>query len=256
MGLILSQGDAGARWWETRTSVPIDLLAFMARLPRLALGGHAHHVLQRGHSRQAIFIDDADRQAYLEALREAAANLRVAVHGYVLMGDHVHLLITPPDADAVGRLMQAIGRRYVAGFNRRHGRSGSLWEGRFRATVIEPVPHLLGCLRYLEQNPVRAGLTASAADWPWSSAAHHLGRRRDGVISEPSPWWALGNTPFDREHAWRRLLDEPMSLRDVQQYTDSVLKGWALGSGAFLAEIGTQTDRPLQARPRGRPSRA
>jgi putative transposase len=228
----------------------------MARLPRLALAGYAHHVLQRGHSRAPVFLDDADRQAYLESLREAAATLKVAVHGYVLMPDHVHLLLTPPDAQALGRLMQAIGRRYVAGFNRRHGRSGTLWEGRFRATVLEPEPHLLGCLRYIEQNPVRAGQVHAAAEWPWSSAAHHLGRRRDLLITEPAPWWSLGNTPFDRELAWRTQLEEPLPARQVDAYTDSALKGWALGSGAFLAQIAGQTERPLQPRPRGRPARS
>lgn len=228
----------------------------MARLPRLALGGHPHHVLQRGHSHQPIFADDADRQAYLEALREAAATLQVAVHGYVLMPDHVHLLVTPPEGGAVGRLMQSLGRRYVAGFNRRHGRSGTLWEGRFRATVLETQPHLLGCLRYIEQNPVRAGLVVHAADWPWSSAPHHLGRRRDPLIREPGVWWDLGNTPFDREIAWRARLDDLMGPRETALYTDSVMKGWALGSGSFLAELGGLTARPLQARPRGRPPKS
>lgn len=225
----------------------------MARLPRLALAGYAHHVLQRGHSRGPVFLDEADRLAYLEALREAAANLKVSVHGYALMDDHVHLLVTPPDADALGRLMQAIGRRYVAGFNRRHGRSGSLWEGRFRATVLETVPHLLGCLCYIEQNPVRAGRVPVAGDWPWSSAAHHVGKRRELLITEPATWWALGNTPFERELAWRARLDEPLLASEVRAYTDSAQRGWALGSGAFLAQIAGQTERPLQPRPRGRP---
>jgi len=228
----------------------------MARLPRLALAGHPHHVLQRGASGRPVFVDDADRQAYLDALREAAATLRVAVHGYVLMDDHVHLLLTPPDDAAVGRLMQALGRRYVAAFNRRHGRSGSLWEGRFRATLLETQPHLLGCLRYIEQNPVRAGRVAHAAEWPWSSAAHHLGHRRDPLIVEPAVWWHLGNTPFDRETAWRARLDDFMGPREARPYTDSVVKGWALGSGAFLAQLAAMTDRPLAARPRGRPRKA
>lgn len=227
----------------------------MARLPRLALAGHPHHVLQRGASRLPIFVDDVDRQAYLDALREAAATLRVAVHGYVLMDDHVHLLLTPPEDATLGRLMQSLGRRYVAGFNRRHGRTGSPWEGRFRATIVEPEPHLLGCLRYIEQNPVRAGRVAHAGDWPWSSAAHHLGRRRDPLIVEPPAWWRLGNTPFDRESAWRQRLEDVMGPREAQPYTDSVLKGWALGSGAFLAQLAVATTRPLAARPRGRPPR-
>lgn len=225
----------------------------MARLSRLALAGHPHHILQRGASRQPIFLDDVDRQAYLDALREAAATLRVAVHGYVLMDDHVHLLVTPPEAPALGRLMQSLGRRYVAGFNRRHGRSGSPWEGRFRATVLEAEPHLLGCLRYIEQNPVRVGQVGQAADWPWSSALHHLGRRRDPLITDPPAWWHLGNTPFDRETAWRHRLEDFMGPQETRPYTDSVLKGWALGSGAFLAQLAGETDRPLVARPRGRP---
>lgn len=228
----------------------------MARLPRLALAGHPHHVLQRGASRQPVFVDDGDRLAYLEALHEAAATLRVAVHGYVLMDDHVHLLLTPPDDAAVGRLMQSLGRRYVAAFNRRHGRSGSLWEGRFRATLLEKLPHLLGCLRYIEQNPVRAGKVAHAGDWPWSSAPHHLGRRRDPLITEPDVWWHLGNTPFDRETAWRARLEDVMGPREAQPYTDSVVKGWALGSGAFLAQLADKTARPLTARPRGRPRKS
>lgn len=228
----------------------------MARLPRLALAGHPHHVLQRGASRLPVFVDDVDRLAYLDALREAAATLRVPVHGYVLMDDHVHLLLTPPEGPAIGRLMQSVGRRYVAAFNRRHGRTGSPWEGRFRATVLEAEPHLLGCLRYIEQNPLRAGKVAHAVDWPWSSAAHHLGRRRDALITEPAEWWRLGNTPFDRETAWARRLEDFMGPREALPYTDSVLKGWAMGSGAFLARLAGETDRPLVARPRGRPRKS
>ncbi|PXW97131.1 putative transposase [Sphaerotilus hippei] len=228
----------------------------MARLSRLVLPGLPHHVIQRGHNRQAIFLDDADRQAYLAALQDVAASLRVAVHAYVLMAEHVHLLLTPPDEAALGLLMQGLGRRYVAAFNRRHGRSGTIWEGRYRATVIEPEPYTLPCMRYIEQNPVRAGLCLHAADWPWSSAAHHVGRRRDALISEPMPFWAQGNTPFEREMAWQRLLDEPLPDVQVQQMTDSALKGWVLGSGPFLARVGTSTGRPVAPRPRGRPRHA
>lgn len=228
----------------------------MARLPRLALPDLPHHVIQRGHNRQPVFIDDEDRRAYLDALREAAAQNKVAVHAYVLMDEHVHLLLTPPSAQALSRLLQALGRRYVAGFNRRHGRAGTLWEGRFRATVLEPQPWLLACARYIEQNPQRAGRVAQAADWPWSSAAHHLGRRRDPLITEPALFWALGNTPFERELAWRQLLDEPLPAAQVSALTDSALKGWALGSGAFLASVGGSTERPLKPRARGRPVRA
>lgn len=228
----------------------------MARLPRLALPDLPHHVVQRGHNRQPVFWGDEDRQAYLDALREAASLQQVAVHAYVLMDDHVHLLLTPPSAEALSRMLQALGRRYVAAFNRRHGRTGTLWDGRYRATVIEIDPWLLTCARYIEQNPVRSGLVAQAADWRWSSAAHHLGQQRCAFLADAAPFWALGNTPFEREGVWRRLLEEPVAESQRQALTDSVFKGWALGSGAFLAKIGGSTPRPLAPRPRGRPARA
>lgn len=228
----------------------------MARLPRLAIAGLPHHVIQRGHNRQAVFADDEDRRAYLAALREAAALQRVAVHAYVLMDDHVHLLVTPPQAGALSKVLQAIGRRYVSAFNRRHGRVGTLWDGRFRATVLENGPHVLTCMRYIEQNPQRLVPPTAATDYPWSSAAHHLGQHRDSLVTDHAVYWALGNTPFERELGWRHLLDEPLSVAEVYAHTDSALKGWAMGSGAFLANLGATTERPMAPRPRGRPARA
>lgn len=225
----------------------------MARLPRLALAGLPHHVIQRGHNLQPVFLDDADRQAYLDALRESAANLRVALHGYVLLDAQVQLLLTPVQASDLSMLMQAIGRRYVAGFNRRHGRSGTLWDGRFRASVLEPGAALIDVLRWLEQAPWRAGLVVEAGRWSWSSAAHHLGLRRELAISEPASFWQLGNTPFEREAAWRRLLDEPLSAEQQRLHADRLERGLPIGSGAFLAEIAARADRPVAPRPRGRP---
>jgi putative transposase len=227
----------------------------MARLPRLAVAGLPHHVIQRGHNRQAVFLDDEDRCAYLGALREAAALQRVAVQAYVLMDDHVHLLVTPPTAASLSKMLQAIGRRYVSAFNRRHGRVGTLWDGRFRATVLENGPHVLTCMRYIEQNPQRLIPPTAAIDYPWSSAGHHLGQRRDPLVTDHALFWALGNTPFERELAWRSLLDEPLGSAEIQAHTDSALKGWALGSGAFLANLGAAIERPMAPRPRGRPSR-
>ncbi len=228
----------------------------MARLPRLALAGLPHHVIQRGHNLQPVFMDADDRQAYLDALRETSAVLQVLVHGYVLMPDHVHLLVTPPRSEALGQLMQGVGRRYVAGFNRRHGRRGTLWEGRYRATVVDPGAHLMLCLCAIEQNPVRSGLVAQAVDWPWSSAGHHVGRHRDLVITEPQAYWGLGNTPFERELRWKQMLEDPLPEGLVDRIVESATKGWALGSEAFLQKVGAQTLRPVQPRPRGRPRRA
>jgi putative transposase len=225
----------------------------MARLVRLALQDQLHLVVQRGNNRAAIFIDDQDRLAYLEGLRAAAAASGLAVHAYALLVSEVHLLATPASGTALSGAMQNLGRRYVAQFNRRHGRSGTLWEGRFRATVVDSEHFFLDCLRYVEQAPVRAGLVPAAEAWAWSSAAHHLGRQRDPLVTDPSAFWALGNTPFERESAYRQRLQEVLPAMQAQRIADAQLKGWALGSPAFLQHIAQLTDRPLAPRPRGRP---
>ena len=225
----------------------------MARLARLAVAGQPHHVIQRGNNGQAIFGDDEDRRAYLTALREAATAHAVAIHAYVLMDNHVHLLATPSASEGLSRMMQALGRRYVAGFNRRHGRSGTLWEGRFRGAVLESEPYFLACMRYIEANPVRSGAVAHPGDYPWSSHAHHAGQRSDALVTDHALFWSLGNTPFDRQSAYKALAEQPLP-KDLQQaLTTSALKGWGLGSPQFLQRIGDETGRRAIPRPRGRP---
>lgn len=225
----------------------------MARLVRLVLQDQLHLIVQRGNNRAPIFVDDQDRQAYLDGLRAAAGAAGLAVHAYALLVSEVHLLATPASATALSGTMQNLGRRYVAQFNRRHGRSGTLWEGRFRATVVDSEHFFLDCLRYVEQAPVRAGLATSAEAWPWSSAAHHLGRQRDLLVADPPAFWALGNTPFERESAYRMLLQDLLVPTQVQRIGDAQTKAWALGSPDFLQQIAQLTDRPLAPRPRGRP---
>jgi putative transposase len=225
----------------------------MARLPRLALADQAHLVALVGHSAQPVFIDDADRRAFLAALREAALQQQVAVHAYVLLADHVHLLVTPATDAALGALMQGLGRRYGAAFNRRHGRRGTLWAGRFRASVVQPGAPLLDAMLFIDHHPVRSGLVEQAADHAWSSARQHLGLQRDPLVTESSAWWALGNTPFEREAAYRGLLAEGLAAPRAEALADAGRKGWAVGDAAFLAGLSAQLARPVQARPRGRP---
>ena len=227
----------------------------MARLPRLAIAGAAHLVALYGHSGQAVFVDDEDRQQFLAALRESALQHQVAVHGHVLLDDHVHLLLTPSQAPALGALMQGLGRRYGAAFNRRHQRRGSLWDGRFRCAVVQQGAATVEALLFIESHAPRTRRVAEAADYPWSSARHHLGLARDPLISESGSWWALGNTPFEREAAYRLLLDEGLSAARAALLADACRKGWAWGDARFLAELAQQTERPLQPRRRGRPAR-
>lgn len=225
----------------------------MARLPRLSIPGQVHYVVQRGHNQQPVFVDDTDRQQFLLALREAATAHRLALHGYALLDHQVHLLATPQEPDSLSKTMQAVGRRYVAGFNRRHARSGTLWEGRFRAAVIEGERYFFPALMVVETSPVEAGLAATPHAWTWSSAAHHLGIRRDVLIQDHPAYWQLGNTPFDRELQYRRLLERGPAPADAQALAEASLKSWALGSPAFLAQLAEATDRPLIQRRRGRP---
>jgi putative transposase len=226
----------------------------MSRLPRLAVGGHPHLIFQRALQGQPLFVDDDDRRLFLARLGEAAAASRVQLHAYVLLDAEVMLLATPEDARGLSRMMQAVGRSYVAAFNRRHGRLGTLWQGRYRATVLEASAWLVDCMRYVEAAPLRSGLPG-AEDYEWSSAAHHVGRRSDPLVSDHVLFWQLGNTPFDREARYRSLLEQALTSKQLERIEHAGAKGWALGSERFLHEIGQQTTRRLQPAARGRPPR-
>ena len=226
----------------------------MARLPRLSVGGHPHLIVQRGFPAQPLFVDDDDRWLFLAKLAEAARAEQVAVHAYALLDTEIQLLATPKDANGIGRMMQSIGRAYVAAFNRRHERSGTLWQARYRACVLEAEAFFIACMRYVEARPLRFG-HADAIDYPWSSAAHHVGRRGVPLITEHPMYWRLGNTPFEREAAYRSVLERALTQQEVRQIEDAALKGWALGSDRFVHELGKHIDRRLRPLARGRPAR-
>ena len=228
----------------------------MARLPRLVVPNQPHHIIQRGNNRQPVFYDADDYSAFLNWLREAAKNFKVAIHVYVLMPNHVHLLASPADVNGMSRMMQWVGRQYVPYFNKKYQRTGTLWEGRYRATVIDSESYFLTCSRYIELNPVRAGLVTSAADYAWSSYAHHVGQKHDPLITDHSLYWSLGNTPFDRELAYRDLVDQSLVASEVALLTEATLKGWALGTDKFKEQLAKQTTRRLSPGKRGRPAKA
>ena len=225
----------------------------MARLPRLTAPGLPHHLIQRGNNRQAIFVDEVDCARYLDDLGELAAAHGLAVHAYVLMPNHVHLLATPADRDTLSRVMQALGRRYVRQFNDRHRRTGTLWEGRYRSTVVKTDRYLLACMRYIELNPVRAGLVDEPGDYRWSSHPHQLGLRMDPLITEHAVYWALGNTPFERQLAYRRLFEQNLQADDIEAIRSATHRGWVLGGRGFADEIAGQTGRRTRPVRRGRP---
>ena len=225
----------------------------MARLPRLTLPGYPHHIIQRGNNRQAIFASQADYQTLLNLLLENALKFKVAIHAYVLMPNHFHLLATPETADGLPQMMQAVGRRYVRWFNDAQGRSGTLWEGRYKSTVIDADQYLLTCMAYLDLNAVRAGLVAQAADYVWSSHGYYIGQKADKLITPHPLVWGLGNTPFAREAAYADLVRGGISASQQTQLTDAALRGWALGDKKFVDGLQTLTQRRLSRAAAGRP---
>ncbi|MFW9594174.1 MAG: transposase [Macromonas sp.] len=228
----------------------------MARLPRLTVTGLPHHVVLRGHNQQPIFVDDHDRCDWLALLADYAPREQVHLHAYVLLDNHIHLLLTPQQDGALSRLMQALGRTYVRRFNQRHQRSGTLWEGRYRCTVLDPQHWLLPCMVSLDLSPVRVGLVATPQAYPWSSYAHYIGLRHDKSLTPHAVWWALGNTPFAREAAYAQAVERGIDATQQRALMDAALQGWALGDDAFLAQIGQHTPRRLQKARPGRPPAA
>lgn len=228
----------------------------MARLPRLTLAGYAHHVIQRGNNRQAIFLQPLDYTTWLQFAAECAQQFHVDVHAYVLMDNHFHLLATPEFAEGLPKMMQSLGRRYVRYFNGQHGRTGTLWEGRYKSTVIQAESYLLSCMVYMDQNPVRAGLVARPQDYPWSSYGHYLGQRVDRLITAHSIVWAMGNTPFSRESAYAERVQCGVGGATQLALTQATLGGWALGDPGFVAELQKKTQRRVAKALPGRPPTA
>jgi putative transposase len=226
----------------------------MGRMPRLDLPGIPQHVVQRGNNRLPCFVDDHDRRRYLRHLREAADRLRCDVHAYVLMTNHVHLLVTPPRTMAVSRMMQVLGRNYAGYFNVRHARSGTLWEGRFKSCIVDTELYLLRCYRYIELNPVRAGLVADPADFAWSSYRANALGRGSAVVTPHAEYLRLGSTVAARLRAYRALVAEAMSADALAQLRVYLQQQRALGSPLFRAAVAARVRRFCDIRPAHRPS--
>lgn len=224
----------------------------MARLPRAVVAGGVHLVIHRGHNGQAVLLDSADRSAFRSALAAAAREARVQLHGYGLGSNEVRLLVTPFESASLGLLMQSAGRRFVRQYNARHARSGTPWEGRFRSTVIDAPVWFMPCLRFVE---ACASDAVGAGELAASSEAHHLGRWLDDLVSDHPLFWALGNTPFEREAAYRALLSQPIASEQAEQMRAASLKGWALGPPDFAHAVADATGRRQVPKARGRPVR-
>jgi len=225
----------------------------MPRAGRYFLPEQTLHVIQRGNNRGAVFFADDDYRRYRQWLVEAAAEHGCAVHAYVLMTNHVHLLVTPRSGHGLPRTMQSLGRRYVRHVNDTYRRTGTLWEGRYRAALIDSEAYFFSCCRYIELNPVRAGMTAQASAYPWSSYAAHALGAPDPLAAEHPLYRALGLTPGERQRAYRALFDTPLDSEFVASVRAATNGGWALGDERFKREIAAALGRRVTPRPPGRP---
>ena len=228
----------------------------MARLPRLIVPHQPHHIVQQGNDRQPIFREPEDYTRFLGWLRDSAREYKVAIHAYVLMATQLQLLATPSNEEGLAQTMQRVGRYYVPWYNAKYARTGSLFQGRFKTSVIDAAAYLLQCSLYIEQAPVRAGLAGLAGEalaYPWSSHAHHAGVSPDAVITDHALYWALGNTPFQREAQYKQLAERSLTGAQLEAIDKAVLKGWPLGTVAFKASLEKKAQRQVLPAKRGRP---
>lgn len=211
------------------------------------------HVVQRGNNRSTCFFGDVDRRFYLKCLDNAARRRRCAVHAYVLMTNHVHLLVTPLEAGAVGAMLQDVGRRFVRVINTVHGRTGTLWEGRYKASLVDSDRYFLTCQRYIELNPVRAGLVATPEAYHWSSHAHYALGGWNHLITDHALYEALASSPLERRAVYRSLFGTALAASDLQKIRQAVNTDSALGSDQFMLEKEAQLGRSVRTPRRGRP---
>jgi putative transposase len=223
----------------------------MARLPRYVIPGQPQHVIQRGNNRQEIFCADEDYQFFLQKLHAAGKKHSCDIHAYALMTNHVHLLVTPHTKDGIGKLMQMLGRYYVQYFNQRYKRSGTLWEGRYKATLIDSKQYLFTCMRYIELNPLRVGMVTHPADYPWSSYRHNALGQPDAVVTPQREYKRLGKTDAQRQSAYRQMFEMQLEEKTLDEIRSATNKAWVLGSDPFKAKIARQLKRRVSPAPRG-----
>jgi putative transposase len=219
------------------------------------MAGMPVHVVQRGNNRQPVFYDDEDHRAYLRWLKEGAQRYGCAIHAYVLMTNHVHLLLTPEHEGAIGQLLQYLGRHYVLYINHRYGRSGTLWEGRYKESLIQEEDYLLACYRYIELNPVRAGMVDSPGAYRWSSYHRNALGQSDPVIVSHGRYRALAQSEVERQEAYRGLFTVHIDGGQLTQIREAWQTGTPMGDDRFKAEVEAMVGRKVGQTRRGRPNK-
>ena len=225
----------------------------MARLPRFFVEGYPQHVIQRGNNRAVIFAAEGDYHFYLEFLRDAAERFGCTIHAYVLMTNHVHLLVSAETETSVPNTLQSVGRRYVQYFNREYTRTGTLWEGRYRATVLQSERYLLTCMRYIELNPLRAAMVRHPREHPWSSYRANALGDPDELVVPHQCYRRLGRSAAVRQSTYRQLFRAQLPASDIAAIREATNKAWVLGNDRFRAQIERLSGRRAAPKPRGRP---
>jgi REP-associated tyrosine transposase len=225
----------------------------MPRRPRIIVPNIPLHIIQRGNNRQSCFFAEEDYLFYLDWLKEYAKSAGCSVHAYVLMTNHVHIFLTPKQSDSAGKLMKRLGQRYVQYINRTYKRSGTLWEGRFRSSIVQPQEYLFSCQRYIEMNPVRAEMVKHPGKYRWSSyQANGQGKRSD-LISPHSLYQSLGETETARQAAYRELFRYELDSEEIDKIRKAVNGNFALGNKQFEEEISQMLGRRVSRGKAGRP---
>jgi len=225
----------------------------MPRKPRFNLPGVPQHIIQRGNNREPCFLAKEDHRRYLDDLTEAASKYNCRIHAYVLMTNHVHLLATPMIEDGLSQMMQALGRRYVRYFNRTYQRTGTLWEGRYKSSLIDSEQYLLTCMRYIEMNPVRARMVEHPGDYIWSSYPANAQLAEDGVIHHHPIYYQLGLCAEERQAAYRELFQEHIDKNTVYEIRAALNQELVLGRTYFKDKIKEMTNRQTTPGKPGRP---
>jgi putative transposase len=228
----------------------------MARKPRFNIPGIPQHVIQRGNNRDPCFFGSQDCHFYLDALQAASEKSRCAIHAYVLMTNHVHLLVTPGEGGSISAMMQSLGRRYVRYINDVYQRTGTLWEGRYKACIVECERYLLACYRYIELNPVRAGMVDVPGSYPWTSYRHNALEYPDALVTEHEIYRALGKSAEGRCRAYRALFVYHLSEDEMQAIRASVNEELVFGSERFRDKIELMSQRRTRRGKAGRPQDA
>ena len=228
----------------------------MSRMARVVLPDHPHHVVQRGHNRQVVFAAGRDYQRYLDTLREYKELYGVAVHAFCLMTNHVHLLLSPREPTAIGKLMKRLAGRQTRHHNYLEGRSGTLWEGRFKSSPVERDDYLLACSRYIELNPLRARIVAEPQDYAWSSCRYRFGVGTANWLDYDSAYLGLANNELERRRLYREFLGAAIPSEELTLIREAVQRGQLTGAGRFTEEVAGILGRRVERRGQGRPKKS